>query len=54
MTTLLEALREKEKDNAPWLYACYRLGHFVDEKGLCYCCLKVFPVDEDTEDAEKT
>ena len=53
MTTLLEALREKEKDNAPWLYACYRLGHFVDEKGLCYCCLRVVPKRLDRSGVEE-
>lgn len=48
--TVVEELRGREKDIPPWMYACYHLGHFVDEKGLCYCCLKVFPPEVDGDE----
>lgn len=45
--TVLDQVREIEKDLPPWAYACYRLGHFIGENSrLCLCCLQEIPVDD--------
>ncbi len=40
MKTLLETLRDRERDLPDTSYACYRVGHVIDTTGLCLCCLK--------------
>lgn len=45
--TVLDELREREKDMPLSMYACYRVGHALSADGLCYCCLRRFPLHED-------
>lgn len=46
--TVLDALREREKHVPPWMFACYRLGHFISARSrVCVCCLQVIPEEPD-------